>query len=1122
MKCGRCSFENPDRVKFCVECGGRLEILCPGCNFSNPPQFKFCGECGHSLAQTKEPASTSIDYTKPPSYTPKHLADQILTSRSAVEGERKIVTVLFADVANFTALSEKLDPEEVHQILDGCFQILMAEIHRYEGTINQFTGDGVMALFGAPLAHEDHAQRACHAALAIQKAMGEYGERIQKQYSLPFHLRIGLNSGPVVVGKIGDDLRMDYTAIGDTTNLAARMQSLAQPGTTLSSSHTHHLAQDFFSFQPLGKLRVKGKEEPQEAYQLLKATQVVTRLAAAAAKGLTKFIGRENEIQTLLNAYAKVQSGSGQVVGIVGEAGVGKSRLLLEFRHLVSGDSLYLEGRCLHYGGSMIYLPFLDILRSYLELREGDSEPLIRRKLSGKVIGLDVKLQSSLPPFQELLSLKVEDQTYLQLEPRQKKERTFEALRDLFLRESQERPLLLILEDLHWIDKTSEEFLGYLIDWLAKTRILLVLVYRPEYAHPWTSKSYYSKIGLDQLPLTSSAELVQALLVGGEVASDLRQLILDRAAGNPLFMEELTHSLIENGSIRKQDHQYVLSGSPSEIPVPDTIQGVIAARMDRLEEAMKRILQVASVIGRGFAFRILQAISGMQEELKSNLRNLQGLEFIYEKRLFPELEYIFKHALIQEVAYNSLLLKRRKEIHERIGLAIEQIYAERVEEFYEVLAYHFEKAGFAEKAVKYLHFAGERAVRLSANEEAIVLFDRALELLRTLPESRSRNKQELTLQLALGAPLRCVRSWGPPELGQAATRSLELARQMGERPQVIAALRNLHSYHFTRGENRTALKLAEQLLHLAQPEDPIEMMSAHRSMGSSLFYMGEFRQARIHFERVMELYDAQKHFFLTFQQGWDARVIPLSHDAYDLWISGYPDQGLKRVQEMMALAREVDHLFTLTFACANSAHFHWLRREPEKVRQYAEEHLRCSIEGGFQLLQATGTIALGWVQVMQGEVENGIARMNQVLDAYRSMTMIFTSFYLAEKAAVYGILEKTREGLDLIEEALDIVQKTEECWCEAEAHRIKGELLQLSGRPFEAERAFCQAIEVTRRQEAKSWELRATLSFSRLLRKQGRSEEARKLLSEIYGWFTEGFDTPDLKEAGALLEELGG
>jgi predicted ATPase len=824
----------------------------------------------------------------------------------------------------------------------------------------------------------------------------------------------------------------------------------------------------------------------------------------------------------LLDAWERVRSGSGQVVSIVGEAGVGKSRLLLEFcQSLPPGEALSLEGRCIQYAGSILYLPILDFLRSYLEIHEGDREIPIKRKLAEKIFSLDPSLRNLLSPLQELLSLKVEDQVFLQLDPRQKRERTFEALRDLFLRESQSQPLILAVEDLHWIDKTSEEFLSYLIDWLAPAKVLVILLYRPEYTHPWGSKSYYNRIGLTQLTRDSSAELIHSLLAEGEVAPELKELILDWAAGNPLFMEEFTHSLLENGSIRKQDHQYTLTKKPSEISVPDTIQGVIAARMDRLEENLKRTLQVASVIGRDFAFRILQLLLGMREELKAHLLKLQGLEFIYEKSLFPELEYLFKHALTQEVAYQSLLLKRRKEIHGRIGRAIEELYVERIEEFYEVLAYHYEKAGVTERAVKYLHLAGQRAVQLSANEEAIAYLSRALELLQTLPESRERDEQELTLQLALCAPLRNARGWAVPEAGQALTRALELSRKLGETQQTLTLLGSLHSYQLTRGEHRIALELAEQFLHLAQRDDPVQMMRAHRAMGMSLFYVGEFRQARIHFKQVMELYDPRKHRSLVFLQGVDFGVIPLAQDAWDLWILGYPDQGLKRIQEMMALARELDLPFPLAHACGCSASFHWLRREPERVQQYAEEHLPRSIEGGFQLLKAAAIIELGWAQAKQGEVENGIARMGQGLDAWRSRSMYFwSSFYLAGQAETYGMLGKTREGLDAVGEALDIVQKTEERWCEAEVHRIQGELLQLDGRLSEAETLFRQAIEVARHQEARSWELRATLSLSRLLQREGRSEESRQLLSEIYGWFTEGFDTPDLQEAKALLEEF--
>jgi len=610
MKCPKCLFENPPGSSFCNKCGSKLETVCAHCGRANPTDSSYCNGCGRSL----------VDYSKPQTYTPKFLADKILTGRQSIEGERKLVTVLFADVANYTAMSEKLDPEEVHQIMDGCFKILMDEVHRYEGTVDKFTGDGMMALFGAPVAHEDHAQRAGYAALGMQRAVKEYGEKVKKDCGFDFKMRVGLNSGPVIVGAVGSDLRMDYTAVGDTVNLASRMQTLAQPGTIFISRDVHKMTRDFFKFKSIGKLAVKGKEEAVEAYELLEATQVATRLEAAIVRGLTRFVGRDKEMATLKEAFDKAKSGSGQIVGMVGEAGVGKSRLLLELRQMLpEGHYTYQEGRCLHYGGSMPYLPFLDVIRAYFGIEEGDREYVIKKKMAEKVTQLDEKLKGILPPLEDVLSLKVEDQAYVKLDPPAKRVRIFEAIRDLLIRESQYQPVVLAIEDLHWIDKTSEEFLGYLIGFLANARILLLLLYRPEYTHQWGSKSYYRQIGVDQLPLASSAELVQSILEEGEVVPELRELILNRAAGNPLFMEELTHTLMENGAIGKKDHQYVLTRRASEIQVPDTIQGIIAARMDRLDENMKRTMQVASVIGRDFAFRILQTITGMREELKSYL-----------------------------------------------------------------------------------------------------------------------------------------------------------------------------------------------------------------------------------------------------------------------------------------------------------------------------------------------------------------------------------------------------------------------------------------------------------------------------------------------------------------------
>ena len=793
-------------------------MACPACGKANLPGSRFCCGCGQSL--TAPMPTSPLDYSHPRSYTPKFLAEKILTTRSSVEGERKLVTVLFADVANFTTISEKLDPEEIHGIIDGCFKILMDEIHRYEGTINQFTGDGVMALFGAPLAHEDHAVRACHASLSIRHALTDYGEKLKKTCGIDFKMRIGLNSGPVVVGAIGDDLRMDYTAIGDTINLASRMESSAQPGTILVSGHTQRLTRDFFTFSSLGPLQMKGKEEPQDAYELMGSSEVRTRLEASAVAGLTRFVGRAKEMETLREALEKARSGQGQVVGIVGEAGVGKSRIILEMRHTFP-EYTYLEGRCLHYGGSMPYLPFLDILRSYFGIKEGDREYLINKKIKEKLASLDEHLVTAVAPFQDLLSVETDD-SYRHLEPKQKRERIFEALRDLFIRESQEMPLVLIVEDLHWIDKTSEEFLDYLIGWLANTPILLILLYRPEYTHRWGSKSYYTTIRVDQLSIPTSSELVQSILSEGEIVPELRDLILGKAAGNPLFMEELTHSLLENGSIQKKEDHYILSKKLSDIQVPDTIQGIIAARLDRLDESLKRIMHVASVIGREFAFRILQSITEMKADLKSHLLNLQGLEFIYERRLFPELEYIFKHALTQEVAYNSLLLARRKEIHGKIGKAIEEIYADRLEEFYEMLAYHYAQGEDLDKASRYLTLSGNKAARRNSPLEAFSFYKDALAHLHRLPDTEPRKRQILDVLVLAATPIYLL---GYPEESLEMFEEGEALSKELRDDRLLARFHvRLSSYYSYRGNHPMGMKYSEGALEEARKSEDVDLI----------------------------------------------------------------------------------------------------------------------------------------------------------------------------------------------------------------------------------------------------------------------------------------------------------
>jgi predicted ATPase/class 3 adenylate cyclase len=935
VKCPKCQAANPDDAKFCIECGGPLEFRCPKCGATTPARGRFCKECGYALREAKP--APPVDYSQPQTYTPKFLADKILSAGKSLEGERKLVTVLFADVVGYTTISEKLDPEEVRQIMDGCFKILMDEVHKYEGTVDKFTGDGMMALFGAPMAHEDHAQRACYAALAIQRALEAYGDKVKRESKVDFKMRVGLNSGPVIVGAVGSDLRMDYTAVGDTVNLASRMQTMAEPGRILVSGEVHKMTRDFFRFESLGKLAVKGKGEPVEAYELLEATEVATRIEASIVRGLTRFVGRDKEMAILREAFEKAKAGSGQVVGIVGEAGVGKSRLLLELRRsLGSQDHTYLEGHCLHYGGTMAYLPVLDILRSYFDIQEGDREFLIRKRLEEKTVIVDPKLKSVLPPLQDLLSFKVEDEAYPKLEPQKKRERIFEAIRDLLIRESQGKPVILAIEDLHWMDKTSEEFLNYFIGFLANARILVILLYRPEYTHQWASRSCYSQIRVDQLPLATSAELVRSILEEGEVAPDLRDLILNRAAGNPLFMEEFTHTLLENGSIGKKDHQYVLTRKASEIQVPDTIQGIIAARIDRLDENLKRTMQVASVIGRDFAYRILHTITGMKEELKSHLVNLQGLEFIYEKSLFPELEYIFKHALIQEVAYNSLLIKRRREIHERIGKAIEEVYADRLEEFYEMLAYHYLMAENWEKAFQYLRLSAEKAHRSYSTHEAFRYYREALKALGRLPDTEQNKRARVditvpmvTVMVALNYPEGCL---------SILEEALSAAEGLGDRPASLQLYSLVGTVHSWAGNNVEALKFIQKAFDEAENlGDEFTALQTAVNLCNVYFNSGEAARLVDVATRAIALMEQTRVASLGPAPEFDMYMMLLDFLGWARSMLGDFDEGERLCGKAISVATEIHSQYSLAMAHVLWAVASTYRGRAESVLVHASE-----------------------------------------------------------------------------------------------------------------------------------------------------------------------------------------
>ena len=644
MRCTRCQKENPPQAKFCLECGTALALKCAQCSTELPAGAKFCPECGQSAGP--QPA-TAPRFTSPDNYTPKHLAEKILTSKTALEGERKQVTVLFADMKGSMELIADRDPEEARKLLDPVLEHMMEAVHRYEGTVNQVMGDGIMALFGAPLAHEDHAVRACYSALRMQESVKKYADEVQKTEGVPIQIRVGVNSGEVVVRSIGSDLKMDYTAVGQTTHLAARMEQMAMPGSILLTADALRLAEGYVQVKSIGPVNVKGLSEPIEVYEVTGAGPVRSRLQAAAARGLTRFVGRTAEFETLCQALERAGAGRGQVVALVGEPGVGKSRLFWEFTHSRrTVDWLILESGSVSYGKATPYLPLVDLLKAYFKITDRDDQREIREKVTGKLLTLDKALEPTLPAFLTLLDVAVEDEQWQNLDPPQRRQRTLDAVKRLLLREGQVQPLLLVIEDLHWIDSETQSFLDSLIESLPTARLLLLVNYRPEYQHGWGSKMYYTQLRIDPLPPESAEELLQALLGSDSSLGPLKQLLIARTEGNPFFLEESIRTLVETKFLVGQRGSYRLEKTLESTHVPATVQAVLAARIDRLPPDEKRLLQSAAVIGKDVRLVLLQAIADQsEEEINRGLIRLQAAEFLYETSLFPEIEYTFKHAL---------------------------------------------------------------------------------------------------------------------------------------------------------------------------------------------------------------------------------------------------------------------------------------------------------------------------------------------------------------------------------------------------------------------------------------------------------------------------------------------
>ncbi len=995
---------------------------------------------------------------KPPiSYTPAHLAERI---RAAVitDGERKTITALFVDLKGSTALIEGLDPEEAQTIIDPALQLMMDAVHQYEGFVAQALGDGIFALFGAPLAHEDHPQRAVYAALRMQEEMRRYADTLRQQGYPPLLIRVGLNTGEVVLRSIRkDDLHADYVPVGHSTNLAARMEQLASPGAIVVSAYTYKLTDGYFVFKDLGPTQIKGVTDSLNIYEVLGVGQLRTRLQVSVRRGLTRFVGRQSEMEQLRQALEQAKAGHGQIAGVIGEPGLGKSRLFYEFKLLSLSGCLLLEAYSVSHGKASPYLPVIELLKNYLRIEPHDDERTRRQKVIGKVLELDRSLEDTLPYLFTLLGIDEQQSTLAQMDAQIRRRRTFDALKKLFLRESLNQPLVLIFEDLHWIDSETQGFLDALSEGIASAKVLLLVNYRPEYHHEWGSKTYYTQLRLAPFGAAEAEEFLDALLgttVGAQHAAplqDLKQLILDKTQGSPFFMEEIVQTLVEEGMLTGVLGHYQLMRQVATLQLPTTVQAVLAARIDRLTPEEKALLQQLAVIGRQFPMSlILHVITQPEADLYRLLASLQRKEFLYEQPAFPESEYVFKHALTQEVAYGTVLQERRKALHEKTAQAIEALYHTTLHEHYSDLAHHYRRSGNAEKAVEYLSLAGQQAAWQSANADAITLLTTALELLKTLPDTAARARQELILQLSLGASLMVTKGFSAAEVEQSYTRAQELCLQVGEPLQIAQVLFGLHSSNAVRGNFKASRALGEQFLTVAyRRQDATLSLVVHSLLGLTLLWRGEFALAQAHLEQAGAFYDPAPHHDLAYHMGQDPGVLALGYAALTFWHRGYPDQALERVGHVLSVAQALWHPFSLVATLVCVAFAYLFRGEGQEAQAQTEALLTLAHEHGFAQWLAFGTALQGWALVERAaqsgtrkQREAGVAQLREGLAAWRATgAELFVPLCLGALAQGYGQNGQAQEGLKVIAEALAMVEKNDERWTEAELYRLKGELL---------------------------------------------------------------------------------
>jgi predicted ATPase/class 3 adenylate cyclase len=1121
MRCEKCGTNNPSTNNFCAKCGNALAKHCTKCQGENPPTSDFCGKCGAPLTNG---GGAAVATPSPQGPAPNiRVTPEQPDAPTTLEGERKTVTALFADLKGSTELMAELDPEEARNIVDPALRIMVDAVRRYEGYVVQSTGDGIFALFGAPVAYEDHPQRALYAALQMQQELRDHEQRRAAQEAHALEARIGISTGEVVVRSVETGGRLEYTPIGHTTNLASRLETLAPVGSIAISEDTRRLVEGYFTLNARGPILIKGIGEPVNVYEVTGLGPLRTHFQLSARRGLTKFVGRARELEQMRHALELAMGGRGQVVAAMAEAGTGKSRLFYEFKATVPPVCKLLEAYSVSHGKASAWLPVLEFLRGYFGLQDADDATTRREKVRAVLTALDPALGETLPYLLALLGLQGAPDLLAQMDPQVKRQRTLDAIKSIVVRESLRQPTVVIFEDLHWIDAQTQALLDSLADGIANARVLLLVNYRPEYRHEWANKSYYSQLRLDPLGGADGATMLAALLGTSVELDPLKRLIAERTGGNPFFIEEIVQALFDGGALVRNGAVKV-TRALSQLRLPPTVQGILASRIDRQPGEHKQLLQTLAVIGRESPLGLIRQVAS-NAQVERILADLQAGEFIYAQSVASGVEYVFKHALTQEVAYNSLLIERRKQLHEGAGQALESIFSGQLDDHLGQLAHHYSHSDNLDKAIKYLGRAGQQALQRSAYADAINDLTAAIDLLQKLPDGSGLTQLELPLQLALGQTFIVQKGWAAQEVERAFTRAREICAGQGDPSELFPALFGLYSMYHVRGAFRSARQRAHELLQRAQgAQDSSLMVLGHYAVGLTSLHTGELLLAKKHQDIMLSIYDQERDSHLVSVIGVDARVACLSYASWTLWHLGYSDQAVERSKEAVALARSLSHPNSLASAEGFSVYGYVLRREPHEVLESAERVIAFSAQHGLGAWLLFTPIHRSRAMSQLGRHQEGITQMRQAMAiAHAAGVDIGRSHYLCQFAETCMTPDRLDEALDAVKEALVTAEAQEERDYLPEIHRVKGELLlrQDDSNTAEAENCFRLAIEIARHQSAKSWELRATSSLARLLAKQGRRDEARTMLAHIYNWFTEGFDTADLKDAKALLDELG-